>query len=318
MKYLFSLVTLSVLVAQVNREITVLASFADFQQIKDTDFYLAWELPVNTENHQSFYHFKSFNDDDYLMFDQLLSNPNHAILFLSFDHSKTDIDMVATFKSGKQGIFKRKPLYWIGLQEVESSYRFVMDLMKTLKEDEKLYSLLNVHQKDKETLDFYKKRFADANSNRGRKDLIFWIGAIRSIDAAKELDRILDMDISLSLKEQVMFAYSRNRTEYAMRRLISISKDDQISGSVRKKAKFWLANAVSRLIESKYSQEVYSGDDLEVRESAVFALYNMHDYNALKDIATKSKDVRLRKKAIFWLGQIDQTPVDFFEKLLNL
>ena len=318
MKLVIYFIFISSFFCQNTKEITVLSSFSDINKINETDFYLAWELPVNTENHQSYYQFKSINDDDYLLFDKLLSNPKHAVLFISFDKSKTDIDMVATFRNGKQGIFKRKPLYWLGLQEIETSYQYVLSLMNKIDKEEKLYSLLNVHQKNEITLKFYRDKFNTANSNRARKNLIFWIGAIKTENAAKALDKILSSDISNSLKEKVMFAFSRNRTTYAMKRLISISKSDSENHSVRKKAKFWLASAAGKYMEKEFNKEVYNRDDLEVRKSAVFALYNMKDYKGLRDIATRSKDIRLRKKAIFWLGQIDRTPIDFFETILNL
>ena len=61
-------------------------------------------------------------------------------------------------------------------------------------------------------------------------------------------------------------------------------------------------------------------EDREVRESAVFALSQLGDDEgvpALIRIARSNKDPKIRRTALFWLGQSeDPRALDLFEELL--
>jgi len=65
---------------------------------------------------------------------------------------------------------------------------------------------------------------------------------------------------------------------------------------------------------------VISESDLKVKTAAVFAISQLNNEKSIPiliDIAKNNRSPRVRKKAIFWLGQKDDKRViELFEKIL--
>jgi HEAT repeat protein len=104
-------------------------------------------------------------------------------------------------------------------------------------------------------------------------------------------------------------------------RLLTLAKDDSRTKSVRTQAVFWVSQAASEKATAGLVDVV--GDaaaDQDVRLQAVFALSQRpkdEGVPALLDVAKGSKDPRIRKQAIFWLGQSgDPRAVAYFESVL--
>jgi len=104
-------------------------------------------------------------------------------------------------------------------------------------------------------------------------------------------------------------------------RLLSLAKDDSRTKDVRKQAVFWVSQAAGEKATEGLKEVV--GDaatDQDVRLQAVFALSQRpkdEGVPALLDVAKGSKDPRIRKQAIFWLGQSgDPRAVAYFESVL--
>ncbi len=103
--------------------------------------------------------------------------------------------------------------------------------------------------------------------------------------------------------------------------LLAIAKDASASRAVRKSAVFWVAQAAG-LAAVEGLQEIVSDEsgDIEVRERAVFALSQLPDEGgvpALIRIVKTHRDPRIRKKAMFWLGQSnDPRVLELFEEIL--
>jgi HEAT repeat protein len=105
-------------------------------------------------------------------------------------------------------------------------------------------------------------------------------------------------------------------------RLLDIAKDDSHEKAVRKQAVFWVSQAAGE----KATQGLVGivGDqaaDQDVRLQAVFALSQRpkdEGVPALVNVAQSSKDPKIRKQAIFWLGQSnDPRAIAYFEKILT-
>jgi len=104
-------------------------------------------------------------------------------------------------------------------------------------------------------------------------------------------------------------------------RLLTLAKDDSRTKSVRTQAVFWVSQAAGEKATAGLVEVV--GDaaaDQDVRLQAVFALSQRpkdEGIPALLDVAKGSKDPKIRKQAIFWLGQSgDPRAVAYFESVL--
>ncbi|MGH7710329.1 MAG: HEAT repeat domain-containing protein, partial [Gemmatimonadaceae bacterium] len=104
--------------------------------------------------------------------------------------------------------------------------------------------------------------------------------------------------------------------------LLRVARDDSRNQEVRKGAVFWLGQMAAEQITGEL-RGVAEDDrmDREVRESAVFALSQRPKHEgvpALIRIVRTNRDPKLRKQALFWLGQSnDPRAVDLIEELLS-
>jgi hypothetical protein len=104
-------------------------------------------------------------------------------------------------------------------------------------------------------------------------------------------------------------------------RLLALAKDDTRSRSVRTQAVFWVSQAAGeKATDGLVEVAEDAAGDRDVRLQAVFALSQRprdEGIPALLDIARNSKDPRIRKQSIFWLGQSgDPRAIAYFESVL--
>ena len=104
-------------------------------------------------------------------------------------------------------------------------------------------------------------------------------------------------------------------------RLLAIAKDDSREREVRRQAVFWVSQAAGDKATEGLAEVV--GDaaaDQDVRLQAVFALSQRprdEATSALLTIARTNKDPKIRKQAVFWLGQSrDPRALEYFESVL--
>jgi len=104
-------------------------------------------------------------------------------------------------------------------------------------------------------------------------------------------------------------------------RLLTLAKDDSRPRSVRTQAVFWVSQAAGDKATAGLVE--VAGDaaaDQDVRLQAVFAISQRpkdEAIPALLEIAKNSKDPRIRKQSIFWLGQSgDPRAISYFESVL--
>jgi hypothetical protein len=115
---------------------------------------------------------------------------------------------------------------------------------------------------------------------------------------------------------------------YPWRELLAIARDTETrSQGTRSSAGLWL----SRLAGAKLSGRVNDlsdpdddesvSDESQARSSAVFALSQLRNHEGippLLQVAQTNRDVRVRRSALFWLGQSgDARALDLFEKILS-
>jgi hypothetical protein len=106
------------------------------------------------------------------------------------------------------------------------------------------------------------------------------------------------------------------------RPLLAIARDRGRPGEVRKSAVFWVSqHAGDKVAGDLETMVADSGEDLDLREHAVFALSECLGEDALSvlgNIALENDHPELRRQALFWLAQRDDPAVlDFFERILT-
>jgi HEAT repeat protein len=105
-------------------------------------------------------------------------------------------------------------------------------------------------------------------------------------------------------------------------RLVTIARADRLPTDTRKSAVFWLGQAAGdRVVEELGGLATDVNEDREIQEHAVFALSQLRDdvgVPRLIEIARTHDDPKVRKSAMFWLGQSgDPRAIALFEEILT-
>ena len=147
------------------------------------------------------------------------------------------------------------------------------------------------------------------------------LGQVPNREAANYLLDMIRSERSSIAKEAIMPLTIIDSVE-VWPELLRVARDDNRNLEVRKGAVFWLGQMAAEQITGGL-RDVAEDDKLErdVRESAIFALSQRPKHEgvpALIRIVRTSRDPKLRKSALFWLGQSnDPRAVDLIEELLS-
>lgn len=122
--------------------------------------------------------------------------------------------------------------------------------------------------------------------------------------------------------EEAVFAATLVRGAEPWADLLAIARDGRVREDTREDAVFWLAHAAGETVTGDLEELV--GDEaveLEVREAAVFALSELDDHDraveSLLKVYRESREPRIRKRALFWLGESgDPRALALFESIL--
>ena len=110
---------------------------------------------------------------------------------------------------------------------------------------------------------------------------------------------------STELKEKVIFAVSQRGSRRSHEWLMERVHDTHETTELRKQALFWIGQQ-GEIPCAELGQLVDEFEDEEILEQLTFVLGQRRENDcvqALIDIARSTRDVDLRKNAIFWLGQ---------------
>jgi HEAT repeat protein len=144
-----------------------------------------------------------------------------------------------------------------------------------------------------------------------RGEAIFAIGhGEPSTDDAAFLRRIYPTLGSHTLRERTLQSVADLPGDENWRWLLGLAADPQQPAESRRQALFWAGQGAAPVAElvSLYQRLT----DVELREHAIFVLSQQDEStatDALLDIARHDADPRMRRKALFWLGQVDDPRV---------
>lgn len=147
------------------------------------------------------------------------------------------------------------------------------------------------------------------------------LGHVPNQQAADYLIDLVRTERSTVAKEAIMPLTIIDEVE-VWPALLRVARDNNRHQEVRKSAVFWLGQMAAEQITGSL-RDVAEDDqmDREVREAAIFALSQRpreEGVPALIRIVRTSRDPKLRKNALFWLGQSnDPRALDLIEELLS-
>ena len=163
---------------------------------------------------------------------------------------------------------------------------------------------------------------APSQSDKVRRQAVFWLGNARGAHGVDILERVLRDDTDDKLREHAVFALTENKDPRAMQIVLGVAHNDR-SPQVRGQALFWIAQRAQKTIaESAITDAITNDPETEVKKKAVFALTQMPSNEGvpmLIQVARTNRNMEVRKQAMFWLGQSkDDRALAFFEEVLKL
>lgn len=145
------------------------------------------------------------------------------------------------------------------------------------------------------------------------------LGTVRAADAAGYLLSLARSDDDVA--KRAVFAATLADSATVWPELLEIARDGSRPSGVRKQATFWVGQEAAEAATRGLDELARDDDvDVEVRKQAIFALSQRprdEGVPALIAIARRNGDPRLRRQALFWLGQSgDPRALALFEELL--
>jgi len=217
--------------------------------------------------------------------------------------------------------FTDEPIYWLGDSETEESIRFLEKEFESgdYKLRKTLVFVISSHD-HASTYDFLNRVALGNYETKVRENAIFWLGNSKDERSLRDLKTIYKKVDESKLKKQIVFAFQMSDQPEAIQELIHIAKTDK-DQKIRKDAIFWLGQKASEESIKALKDVVEDSDeDTKVKESAVFAISQLPQEKSvpmLIDIARTNKNPKVKKQAIFWLGQKDdEAALKFFEEIL--
>ncbi len=217
--------------------------------------------------------------------------------------------------------FSDIPIFWLGDPDNEESFRFLSDAFGSGEEKlrRSLLFIISSHVHPG-VYDFLHGVALGDYETKVRENAIFWLGSYKDELSLKDLQEIYRKVDEPELKKQAVFAFQMSDHPQAVKELIRIAKNEANAG-IRKDAIFWLGQKASEESVRALKDVVDDSDeDTKVKESAVFAISQLPTERSvpmLIDIARTNKNPKVKKQAIFWLGQKnDDAALEFFEEIL--
>jgi hypothetical protein len=150
------------------------------------------------------------------------------------------------------------------------------------------------------------------------------VADLGTVSASAAADLLLDLAerVSGSAGDDLVFPATIADSVEVWPRLLALARNERVSSGTRKSAVFWLGQAAGdRAVADLGELAADENGNREVQESAVFALSQLRDgagVPMLLEVARTHPDGKVRKSAMFWLGQSnDPRAIALFEEMLR-
>jgi HEAT repeat protein len=204
---------------------------------------------------------------------------------------------------------RSQAVFWlsqVGTDEAVAALDSILRLTKDADIQDKAVFALSQHESKRAQAALHAYAQRTDVSEAIREKAIFWIGQSGSAEDQAFLRSLYPRLQSGELKNKLLFSIAQSGGKENLAWLVEVARNRSEPLELRKQALFWAG------------QEGATGGDLarlydsfnerELRDHLIFVMAQDADRAAadkLLEIAKKDPDPELRKKALFWLGQID-------------
>jgi HEAT repeat protein len=235
-----------------------------------------------------------------------------AVFLLSQKRSpETETLLIDVTKNDPSESVRGQAVFWMGQVKTERAAAALEEIVLSspnMEMREKAIHALHEHGSPRATALLRRLAESAQTPESVREQAIFWLGQRRSQENADFLrglfDRIGKADRDEELRKKVLFSLSQMRGFGNDRWLLNIALDTSNSEDLRGHA-LWTAGQAG--IPGADLAAMYDRlTDAEVKEKLIWVLSESRDRVAtdkLVEIAQKDRDLEMRKKALFWLGQ---------------
>jgi hypothetical protein len=203
-------------------------------------------------------------------------------------------------------------IYALGSRNSDKSVEKLLEIYK--KKDNKkirdavVFALYN--NSSPKAQDFLYEIAKNEKDPKAQKNAIFWIGQKGGERAMKLLLEIVYGNYSIEARKEAIFTIasgSDSDNEKKVDILLDIIR--KIDNSrLKNETIFWIGQKKSPKVIKFFEEQAFANNPVETTKALLFALYNNktpESLDLLIKIAKKHPDTKIRKEAIFWLGQID-------------
>lgn len=152
-----------------------------------------------------------------------------------------------------------------------------------------------------------------------RRDAVFWLATARGARGWRHVRSLLEGERDAALRRHMVFAISVSQDPAARDALRALVAD--VDRRVAAEALFWLAQDEDPESEALARAMLARDADRGVHDKVVFALSQLPSERAIPALQDLVRDVvpkEIRKRALFWLAQVDDDAVlPLFDELLG-
>jgi HEAT repeat protein len=142
-----------------------------------------------------------------------------------------------------------------------------------------------------------------------REQAVFWLSQVNTERALGMLEDILKTTDDDRIADKAIFAISQHRSARASQMLRDYAANQSVEFKLRDKAIFWLGQRRGEE-NAQFLKDLYSRErDAKLKDKIIFALSQQRGNESwLMNLATnENESVEMRKKALFWAGQNNNT-----------
>lgn len=237
--------------------------------------------------------------------------------------AETEETLLDVVRNDPSNNVRRKAVFWLGQVNTERAAQALEQLLKSSPSvqlrEEAVQALM---QQNSPRGQAAVRAIAEDGQAPGelREKAVFWLGQHRSSENAQYLRGLFDRLASASerssndeIRKKILFSLSQMQGEGNDKWLMDVASDAKFSVEIRKQAIFSAGQTgvTTAALSALYSKLT----DRELKEQLIWVLSEKRDAAAadrLMSIAKSDPDREVRKKAIFWLGQMNDPRVKQF------
>ena len=237
--------------------------------------------------------------------------------------SETEDVLLDVMKNDPSNDVRRKAVFWMGQVNTDRAAQALEQLLKSSSSEEMREEAIKaiMQQNSPRSQTAVRAIAEDASAPEGlRETAVFWLGQHRSSENAQYLRGLFGRLATATeggrndaIRQKILFSLSQMQGEGNDRWLMDVASDARYSVPIRKQAIF---SASQTGVSTETLAALYARlTDRELKEQLIWVLSEKGDTVAadrLMSIAKSDPDREVRKKAIFWLGQMNDPRVKQF------